>query len=184
MEILFFADSKDLRKWFRRHHATVKEIWIGFYRKDSGRRSITWPESVDEALCVGWIDGIRKRIDEVSYMIRFTPRRRLSNWSAVNIKRAAALTNAKRMQPAGLAAFGARREDESRIYSYEQRRDHLEEPYQSRLRSHQKAWAFFQAQSPSYRKVLCWWVTSAKQEPTRQKRLEKLIGESERGKRL
>ena len=116
MEIVFFPTPPDLQKWFRRNHATERELWIGFYKKNSGRPSITWPESVDEALCVGWIDGIRKSIDEESYMIRFTPRRRGSIWSAVNIKRVEVLTNEKRMQPAGLAAFAARRENRSGIY--------------------------------------------------------------------
>ena len=165
-------------------HATERELWIGFYKKNSGKPSITWPESVDEALCVGWIDGIRKSIDEESYMIRFTPRRRGSIWSAVNIKRVEVLTNEKRMRPAGLAAFAARRENKSGIYSYEQRSEQLPEPYASRLRRNQKAWKFFQAQPPSYRKTIAWWVVSAKQEKTRQKRLQKLIAESASGRRL
>ena len=184
MEIVFFPTSPDLQKWFHRNHATERELWIGFYKKNSGRPSITWPESVDEALCVGWIDGIRKSIDEVSYMIRFTPRRRGSIWSAVNIKRVEVLTNEKRMQPAGLAAFAARREYRSGIYSYEQRGEQLPEPYAGRLRKNQKAWEFFQAQSPSYRKMMGWWVVSAKQEETRLKRLGKLIEESARRRRL
>ena len=115
MEIVFFPTPTDLRKWFRNSHATEQELWIGFYKKNSGKPSITWPESVDEALCLGWIDGIRKRIDEESYMIRFTPRRRGSVWSAVNIRRAEVLTNEKRMRPPGRAAFAARRENRSGI---------------------------------------------------------------------
>ena len=128
---------------------TEQELWIGFYKKNSGKPSITWPESVDEALCVGWIDGIRKSIDAESYMIRFTPRRRGSIWSAVNIKRVEVLTNEKRMQPPGLAAFAARRENKSGIYSYEQRGEHLPEPYAGLLRRNKKAWEFFEAQPPS-----------------------------------
>jgi uncharacterized protein YdeI (YjbR/CyaY-like superfamily) len=184
MEIVFFPTPTDLRKWFHNSHATEQELWIGFYKKNSGKPSITWPESVDEALCVGWIDGIRKRIDEESYMIRFTPRRRGSVWSAVNIRRAEVLTNEKRMRPPGLAAFAARRENRSGIYSYEQRSEQLPEPYAGRLRRNQKAWKFFQAQPASYRKTIAWWVVSAKQEKTRQKRLQKLIAESATGRRL
>ncbi len=184
MEIVFFPTPSDLRKWFRRNHATERELWVGFYKKNSGKPSITWPESVDEALCVGWIDGIRKSIDEESYMIRFTPRRRGSIWSAVNIKRVEVLTNEKRMQPSGLAAFAARRENRSGIYSYEQRSEQLPEPYAGLLRRNQKAWEFFQAQPPSYRKTIGWWVVSAKQEETRLKRLQKLIAESARCHRL
>jgi len=114
----FFGSPSDFRKWLEKNHASKPELWVGFYKKDSGRRSIIWPESVDEALCFGWIDGIRKRINEISYKIRFTPRRRGSIWSAINIKRARELTKEKRMRPAGLKAFEARRENKSGIYSY------------------------------------------------------------------
>jgi uncharacterized protein YdeI (YjbR/CyaY-like superfamily) len=184
MEIVFFPAPADLRKWFRKNHAAAQDLWVGFYKKHTEEPSITWPESVDEALCVGWIDGIRKRIDEASYVIRFTPRRRGSIWSAVNIKRVAVLTSEKRMQPAGLAAFAARRENKSGIYSYEQRSARLPEPYASLLRKNRDAWKFFQVQPPSYRKTIGWWVVSAKQEGTRRKRLQKLIVESARRKRL
>ncbi len=184
MAAIFFSTAADFRKWLGPNHATATELWVGFYRKHTGRPSLTWPESVDEALCVGWIDGIRKRIDAESYMIRFTPRRRGSIWSAVNIRRVAVLTNEKRMQPAGLTAFAARIENKSGIYAYEQRSEQLPEPYASRLRKNKAAWEFFQAQPPSYRKTLGWWVVSAKQEETRRKRLEKLISESARGRRL
>jgi uncharacterized protein YdeI (YjbR/CyaY-like superfamily) len=145
---------------------------------------MTWPDSVDEALCVGWIDGIRKRIDAGSYMIRFTPRRRGSIWSAVTIKRVAVLTNEKRMQPAGRAAFADRRENKSGIYSYEQRTAQLPEPYATRLKDDKAAWKFFQDQPLSYRKAIGWWVMSAKQEKTRQMRLGKLIAASASGRHL
>lgn len=184
MRPTFFTTPAGLRAWFRKNHAQTQELWVGFYKKDSGKPSITWPESVDEALCVGWIDGIRKRIDEESYMIRFTPRRRGSIWSAVNIKRVEALTNEKRMQPAGFAVFAARVENRSGIYSYEQRSEQLPEAYGGLLRKNKKAWEFFQSQPPSYRKTIGWWVVSAKQEETRRKRLARLITESTRGKRL
>lgn len=184
MEPLFFAVPNDLRKWFRQHHKEADELWVGYYRKDSGKPSVSWPESVDEALCVGWIDGIRKSVDHESYKIRFTPRRRGSIWSAVNIKRVEALTSEDRMKPEGLKAFQARRENKSGIYSYEQRPTELEEPYQSILRTNKSAWEFFAAQPPSYRKMITWWIVSAKQEETRQKRLKKLIAASAVGKRL
>jgi len=184
MEVIFFPTPAELGKWLRRNHTAAKELWVGFYRKGSGKPSITWPESVDEALCVGWIDGIRKGTDDESYMIRFTPRRRGSIWSAVNIKRVEALTNEKRMQPAGLAAFADRRENKSGIYAYEQRSEQLPEPYAGLLRKNKAASKFFQVQPPSYRKTVGWWVVSAKQEETRRKRLQKLIAESARGRRL
>jgi uncharacterized protein YdeI (YjbR/CyaY-like superfamily) len=180
----FFPTPNDLRQWFRKHHAATNELWIGFYKKGSGRPSITWPESVDEALCVGWIDGIRKSIDAESYQIRFTPRRRGSIWSAVNIRRVAALTNEQRMQPAGLKAFAARQENKVGIYSYEQRTAELAEPYRVQFHQNQAAWEIFQAQPPSFRKTLNWWIVSAKQETTRQRRLRKLIAESAAGRRL
>ena len=184
MNPIFFSTPADLRKWFRRNHASASELWIGFHKRDSDKPSITWPESVDEALCVGWIDGIRKTIDSESYMIRFTPRRRGSIWSAVNIRRVEALTNEKRMQAAGLGAFAARIENKSGIYSYEQRSEQLPEPYASLLRKNRKAWQFFQGQAPSYRKSIVWWVVSAKQEETRRKRLARLVAGSARGRRL
>ena len=180
----FFSSPVEFRNWLRRHHATEKELWVGFRKKHTGRPSITWPESVDEALCFGWIDGIRKKVDEDSYTNRFTPRRRGSIWSAVNIKRATALIKERRMQPAGLAAFEARIENKSGIYSYEQRSAQLPEPFESAVRKNVRAWEFFQAQPPFYRKAISWWVVSAKKEETRRKRLEKLIAESAAGRRL
>lgn len=184
MKVTFFKTPADLRTWFREHAHSADELWIGFYKKDSGRPSITWPESVDEALCVGWIDGIRKSIDEASYKIRFTPRRKGSIWSAVNIRRVAALTEEKRMRPAGLKAFAARIANKSGIYAYEQRRDELEEPFNTLLRKNKAAWTFFQAQPPSWRKRVGWWVISAKQEETRLKRFTALVEASAAGKRV
>lgn len=180
----FFPTAGEFRKWLEEHHAAAPELWVGFYKKGTGRASITWPESVDEALCVGWIDGIRKSVDESSYTIRFTPRTPRSTWSAVNIRRARALTEEGRMHPAGLRSFEARRENRSGIYSYEQRRDDLEEPYRSALRKHKSAWAFFRSQPPSYRKVAGWRVVSAKREETRRRRLSALVEHSARGRRI
>jgi uncharacterized protein YdeI (YjbR/CyaY-like superfamily) len=145
---------------------------------------MTWPESVDEALCFGWIDGIRKRVDDSRYAIRFTPRRRGSIWSSANIKRARELRDKALMEPAGMAAFDAREENRSGIYSYEQRSAKLDPPYEKKLRQNKAAWDFFYSQPSSYRKAVGWWVVSAKQQATRLKRLQKLMKESARGTRL
>jgi len=170
--------------WLEENHATATELWVGFYKRDSGKPSITWPESVDQALCFGWIDGIRKRVDKITYKIRFTPRRRGSIWSAINIKRAEELARQKRMRPAGLKAFAARIENKSGIYSYEQRTTELAEPYATHLKKNKAAWNFFGMQPPSYRKMIGWWIVSAKKEETRIARLAKFIRESAKGKRL
>ena len=179
--ITYFRSPAELRKWFRANHATATELWVGFYKKGSGQPSITWPESVDEALSVGWIDGIRKRVDDDSYTIRFTPRRKGSVWSAVNIARVKALTAEKRMRPEGLKAFAARIENKSGIYAYEQRRDRLEEPYASLLKKNKAASAFFEAQPPYYRKPVGWWIVSAKKDETRMARLKKFIDAAAKG---
>jgi uncharacterized protein YdeI (YjbR/CyaY-like superfamily) len=184
MKVTYFRSPTELRKWFTAHHDTVRELWVGFHKKSTGKPSITWPESVDEALCVGWIDGVRKTVDDSSYTIRFTPRKAESVWSGVNIKKAEALIAKGRMRPEGLKAFRARKENRSGIYSYEQRAARLEEPYGSLLRKNKAAWDFFQAQPPGYRKTIGWWVVSAKKEETRLKRLDKLIDASVRGRRL
>lgn len=184
MKPKFFKSSSDLRKWFEAHHGSEPELWVGFYKKDSGKASITWPQSVDEALCFGWIDGIRKGIDDGSYKIRFTPRNSRSTWSAVNIKRAGELVDQGLMRPAGLKAFAARAENRSGIYSYEQRSPELPEEYANKLKKHQSAWKFFQAQPASYRKAANWYVLSAKKEETRLKRLDHLIGQSAQGQRI
>jgi uncharacterized protein YdeI (YjbR/CyaY-like superfamily) len=184
MAVQFFRTPADLRKWLQKHHASAVELWVGYYKVASGKASITWQESVDEALCFGWIDGIRKTIDAERYTNRFTPRKAVSTWSAVNIRRVQALIEKKRMQPAGLKAFEARREYRSGIYSYEQRPTELVEPYLSLMKRDKAAWVFFQAQPPSYRKTLTWYVISAKQEQTRLKRLKTLIEACTRGRRL
>ena len=180
----FFQTPADFGTWLEKNHATATELWVGFYKKDSGKPSITWPESVDQALCFGWIDGIRKGVDEISYQIRFTPRRRGSIWSAINITRAKELVRQKQMRPTGLKAFAARIENKSGIYSYEQRTTELEEPYATYLKKNKAASNFFKKQPPSYRKMIGWWIISAKKEETRMARLAKLISESAKGKRL
>ena len=184
MNLTFFKTPPDFRKWLERNHSTTAELWVGFHKKDSGRPSITWVESVEEALCFGWIDGIRKRVDEYSYTIRFTPRRSRSIWSAINIKIVRKLSAAGRMHAAGLKAFEARLPNKSGIYSYEQRPLNLDPASEKFLRKNKAAWTFFQAQPPSYRKVVSWWVVSAKKEETRLKRFAKLIDYSARSRRL
>lgn len=175
----FFASPSVWRAWLEEHHADTGELWVGLYKRDSGRPSITWPEAVDGALCFGWIDGIRKSIDDVSYRIRFTPRKPRSVWSAVNVKRATELSNTGLMHSAGLAAFQKRDEKRSAIYSYEQRkRAKLPDVHTKQFRNQPAAWAFFQAQPPGYRRICSWWVISAKKEETRLKRLAALIEHS------
>jgi uncharacterized protein YdeI (YjbR/CyaY-like superfamily) len=181
----FFATPADLRAWFADHHETADELLVGFHKVGSGRPSVTWPEAVDEALCVGWIDGVRRRVDETSYTIRFTPRRPRSTWSAVNIKRAAELIAEGRMRPAGLAAFERRTDDRSAIYSYEQRHSAaLGAEYEGLFRADPGAWAWVAVQPSSYRKAAVWWVISAKREDTRRRRLATLIDDSAHGRRI
>ena len=180
----FFPTPGDLQRWFEQHHAREAELLAGFYKLGSGKPSVTWSEAVDEALCVGWIDGVRRNLDAHAYTIRFTPRRRGSIWSVVNIRKVEVLTRNGRMQPAGLAAFALRRENRSGIYTYERRGEGLVEPYLGMLMANPAAWQFFQAQPPSYRKKAGWWIVSAKQEATRLARLEKIIALSVAGQRL
>ena len=180
----FFQTPAAFRKWLAANHGKSRELWVCFYKRHSGKPSINWPESVEEALCFGWIDGVRKRIDDASYKIRFSPRKPNSIWSAVNIRIAQRLIDEKRMQPAGLKAFEARKEYRSGIYSYEQRSPELVEPYFGKLKRNKAAWEFFQAQPPSYRKMMNWWIVSAKQESTRLSRLHKLIELSAKQQRL
>ena len=183
--IRFFATPANWRQWLEKNHASETELWVGYYKKGSGKPSIDWPQSVDEALCFGWIDGIRKTIDESSYKIRFTPRRTGSNWSTVNIARVGVLTKEKRMRPAGLAAFEARTLDKSGPYSYEQRKTiTFGDALERRFRANAKAWAFFEAQPPYYRQIATLYVMSAKQEATRERRLDRVIKDFAAGRRL
>ncbi len=185
MKPTFFATPADLREWFNQHHESQTELLVGFYKKDSGKPSITWPESVDEALCVGWIDGIRKGLDDESYTIRFTPRKPRSIWSAVNIGRVEALSKEGRMKPAGLKAFEKRHENRSGIYSHEQRDQiELSEAETKAFKANQKAWDFFESQPASYRKAALWWIVSAKKEETRTKRVATLIDDSANERRI
>ncbi len=183
MKPTFFETPSRFRSWLEKHHATSSELLVGFYKKGSGRPSITWPESVDQALCFGWIDGIRRTIDAESYTIRFTPRKPRSIWSAVNIKRAKELAEWGLMRPAGMKAFEARADDRSAIYAYEQRRaPTLDADSKLRFRAHPEAWEFFLSKPPSYRKAAIHWVISAKKEETRNRRLATLIDDSAHGR--
>jgi uncharacterized protein YdeI (YjbR/CyaY-like superfamily) len=184
-EPIFFSTPADFRRWLSTNYKNIRELWVGFYKKGSGRPSMTWPESVDEALCVGWIDGLRKTIDGQSYRIRFTPRKPTSNWSAVNIGRVQELTRQGRMRPAGLKAFELCAEKKSGIYSYENRHAAvLSKSAERKFRAHLAAWEFFQRQPAGYRKTTIWWVMSARREETRQKRLKTLIADSAARRRI
>ena len=184
MDIIFFESPAAFRAWFEENHERARELWVGFYKTNSGKPSITWPEAVDQALCFGWIDGVRKSIDESSYKIRFTPRKPRSIWSSVNVKRVGQLMEMGLMQPAGLKAFQERDEEKSRLYSYERQDPRLDDAYEVKFRANTKAWDYFQSQALSYQKAATWWVMSAKSEDTRLKRLATLIEDSEQGKRL
>jgi uncharacterized protein YdeI (YjbR/CyaY-like superfamily) len=177
----FFAKQSDFRKWLQKNHKKETELLVGFYKVGSGKPSMTWSQSVDEALCFGWIDGVRKSIDEESYQIRFSQRRPSSIWSAINIKKIETLKKQGLMQPAGLAIFEKRTESKSRVYSFEKELVELPENFKKQFKANKKAWDYFQSLAPSYRKISTHWVMSAKQETTRLKRLNQLISESAAG---
>lgn len=185
MKPRFFTTPAEFRVWLEANHETSRELWVGFYKKGSGQSSITWPEAVDEALCFGWIDSVRRSVDADSYANRFTPRQPRSTWSAVNIQRVEELTRLGRMRPAGLTAFAARSAARSGIYSFEQQEAiALGEDYERRFRANQAAWDFFQAQAAGYRRTASWWVISAKREETRLRRLDTLIDDSAHGRAI
>jgi uncharacterized protein YdeI (YjbR/CyaY-like superfamily) len=184
MKLRFFRSASDFRDWFTLNHDKVQELWVGFYKKMSGKAGISYQEAVDEALCFGWIDGLKKAVDDVSYTHRFTPRKRRSFWSAVNIKRAVELKRLGRMMPPGLKAFAGRDEQKAMQYLYERSTCQFGGAYEKQFRRNAKAWKFFQAQPPGYRRTATWWAISAKREETRTRRLSTLIETSERGRRL
>ena len=183
-DVVFFSSPAHFRRWLKQHHQKKDELWVGYHKKNAEKARMTWAGSVDEALCFGWIDGIRKRMDERRYVIRFTPRRKSSVWSAINIRNVQRLLESGRMEPAGLEAFAARIENRSQIYSYEQRPRELLPTLASRLRKNKKAWNFFQSQPPGYRRQVVWWLLSAKKKATLTVRLRKLIAASAKGQRL
>jgi uncharacterized protein YdeI (YjbR/CyaY-like superfamily) len=182
---MFFATPADFRAWLEQHHAEFGELWVGFHKRDSAKPSITWPESVDCALCFGWIDGVRKSLGKSSYMIRFTPRKSTSTWSAINISKVQELTKHGLMHAAGLAAFEKRSDRKSEIYAYEQRKAaELDSKSEKQFRANKKAWEFFQSQPPWYRRTATYWVINAKREETKQKRLATLFNDCAHGRRL
>jgi uncharacterized protein YdeI (YjbR/CyaY-like superfamily) len=181
----FFPAPADFRAWLEENHDRENVLWVGFYKKATGIPSITWPESVDEALCFGWIDGLRKGIDELSYTNRFTPRKPTSNWSAKNVARVEELIAEGRMRPPGLRAYEARLEHKTAVYSFEQREDaRLDPAYERRFKTNRKAWKFFQSMPAGYRRTSTYWVMTAKQEETRDRRLATLIEDSENGLKI
>jgi uncharacterized protein YdeI (YjbR/CyaY-like superfamily) len=180
----FFATPAELRDWFAANHATADELWLGYYKKASGRPSVDWTQVVDEALCVGWIDGIRKRVDDEVSVQRLTPRRKGSTWSAINVAKVAILIAEGRMRPAGLAAFEARTEAKTGIYAYERPHTTLSDDETERFRADPEAWADWERRPPWYRKTATHWVTSAKQISTRERRLTTLIEDSRAGRSL
>ena len=183
MDPAFFATPTEFRAWLEKHHASEKELLVGFYKRDSGRPSMTWDESVEEALCFGWIDGVRRSLGEESYTIRFTPRKPGGNWSARNVARVADLEARGKMTSAGRRAFAARTPERTGVYSFEQETEaKLEPDEQSRLRASAEAAAWFEAQPPWYRRAATHWVVSAKRAETRERRLAQLISDSAEGR--
>jgi len=184
MKTIFFKKPSDFYDWLEKNHDKETELLVGFYKVGTKKPSMTWSESVDQALCFGWIDGVRKSGDAESYTLRFTPRRKDSIWSGVNIKKVEALTKAGLMKPAGMAAFEKRKESKSRIYAFEQEKMELSEAFEKQFKANKKAWDFFHSQAPSYIKTALHVVMSPKNESTRKKWLDQLISDSEQGKRL
>jgi len=171
----YFRSPEAFRLWLKSNHSSAKELWVGYHKKAAGKASLTWPESVDEALCYGWIDGIRNTVDETRYTIRFTPRSPSSSWSAVNIRRARALIKEGRMRASGLQAFKRRHTSQPQRYSYENRPTDLPPTYLKRLKANKEAWSFYRSQPPWYRRAATWWIISATREETKLKRLSALI---------
>jgi uncharacterized protein YdeI (YjbR/CyaY-like superfamily) len=181
---MFCPTPAEFRAWLKAHHATERELIVGFYRKDCGRPSITWPESVEEALCFGWIDGVRRKIDDESYTIRFTPRKPTSIWSKINLGIMQRLIEEKRVAPAGRKVYDARNAEKTNRYAYEREAAPFDPAHEKLFRKNAKAWKFWEAQVPSYRKPAVWWVGSGKQEATREKRLRELIDCSAKGLKI
>jgi uncharacterized protein YdeI (YjbR/CyaY-like superfamily) len=184
MKPRFFTSAAEFRRWLAKHHATASELWVGFYRKDSGRSGITYKEAVDEALCFGWIDGIKKRVDDHGYTHRFTPRQATSTWSAINIKRVKELIGLGRIAPAGQRAFDERDPRKVQLYSFENRPAVFDKTIERAFKAHLAAWAFFRGQPPGYQRLMTFWIMSAKKDETRLRRLDALVKKSAEGKRL
>jgi uncharacterized protein YdeI (YjbR/CyaY-like superfamily) len=184
VEPIFFETSAEFRRWLTKHHASETELLVGFYRKDTGLGGITYAEALDEALCFGWIDGIKKKLNDVSYTHRFTPRKTRSIWSLVNIKHAERLIAADRMMPAGIRAYEAREVERTGVYSFEQKDHAFDIALEKKFRANKRAWKFWEVQPPGYRRLSIHWVMSAKQVETRERRLAQLIADSSNGVRL
>jgi uncharacterized protein YdeI (YjbR/CyaY-like superfamily) len=184
MKVKFFKSATDCRRWLEQNHDKASEQWFGFYKKKSGKHGVTYQEALDEALCFGWIDGLKKSVDESSYTYRFTPRKPKSVWSLVNTKRAEELRELGRMKPSGLKALAARNPENSGICSFENPARKLSASFEKEFRDHKDAWEFFQAQPPGYKKLASFWVMSAKKEETRLRRLARLMGDSAKKIRL
>lgn len=184
MSPVFFSTQNDFRTWLENNHTSETELVVGFYKVNSGKPSMTWSESVDQALCFGWIDGVRKTFDEDSYSIRFTPRKKTSIWSTINIKKMEVLIASGLMTDAGLKAFSFRKESRSNIYSHEKAPEVLSSDFEEQFKENAIAWEFFEKQAPSYKKVMIHWIMTAKQEKTRLSRLEKTIRTSAKQKRM
>jgi len=184
MKPRFFSSQQQFRQWLEKNHATSTELLVGFHKKASGKKSITYAEALDEALCFGWIDGVRRNLDETSYTIRFSPRKPRSIWSLINVKHVERLQKEGRMQPAGLAAFAIRDPKRTGIYSFENRPRELSPEYAKQFAKNKAAWEFFQAQPPGYKRVIAFWVMGAKKEETQLRRLAQLIDSSAQGQRV
>lgn len=182
--LIFFKEQNEFSRWLEKYGASADEVWVGYFRKSTGRASLTWSESVDVALCFGWIDGIRKSIDEQSYKIRFTPRKINSVWSAVNVRKVEKLIELKKMKPEGMHLFNNRIDEEGYTVSVLQGSAQLAKEYEEQVRANKSAWLFFTDLAPSYKRETIWWVMSAKKEETRLRRLEILIASSEEGKKI
>lgn len=182
--IKFFKTQDALRKWLEKNHNKKDELWLGYYKKTSGKQSVTYAQAVDEAICFGWIDGIAKGIDEEKYCQRYTPRRPKSIWSAVNIKKVTELTKVGRMHEAGLKTFNNRDLNQAGLYSFEQKEITMPSAYIRKFKANKKAWQYFSNMPKGYQKTATWWVISAKQDATRLRRLDTLIKDSEAGRKI
>jgi uncharacterized protein YdeI (YjbR/CyaY-like superfamily) len=178
MDLHYFKSSSEFRKWLDKNHSTAKELWVGFYKINTGIKSISYQEAVDQALCFGWIDGIKKKVDELSYTHRFTPRKSKSNWSQTNIRRVGELSKLGLMHPSGIKTFIRRDKEKIKQYSYERKIQSLDKSYEQLFKANKNAWGYFLSQAPSYQKVAILWVMTAKKEETRLRRLNTLIEDS------
>ena len=184
MKPRFFSSPEKFREWLERNHDSTSELLLGFYKKSSGKKSLTYAEALDEALCYGWIDGVRKNLDETSYTIRFTPRKARSIWSLVNVRHVERLTKEGRMRPAGIEAYERRDPKRTGIYAFENRPREFSPEFEKAFRKNKTAWSFFEKQPPGYKRVIVFWVMEAKKAETRLKRFNQLVDLCEQGLRL